>query len=347
MPENNNWLKSLYPGYFAMTMATGIISVAFFLHNNIVLSNSFMVVTIITWFVMIYLYTWRLIKYPKTVFNDLTNPKTTFIFFTFVAATNICGVLLYQHGYSTFAIICWFLAFSYWSILMYFSFTVLCFAHKEREVNIMHGGWLILIVGTQSLVLLGTKIAADFGKYSEYMMVEMYMLWALGIIFYGVLVTLFCYRIFFKAMSVNEYSPLMWVIMGAAAISANAGSSLLLTDPIIPMLAELHAVVQLISIMLWTWATWWIPLLVIMGIWTHWYRKIPLLYNPMQWSIVFPLGMYTVATSNLALSSQFTPLLFLAEGMLLIAFSAWLILMLALLKTCFNRKTMLAINKDV
>lgn len=340
MSEKSNWLKDLYPGYFAMTMATGIISIAFFLHNNIILSNSFMVITLITWLVMFYLYSWRLIKYPKAVFNDLANPKTTFIFFTFVAATDICGVLLHQHGYSSLAILCWFVAFSYWAILMYFSFTVLCFAHKDREVNIMHGGWLILIVGTQSLVLLGTKIAADLGQYAAYMMVEIYMLWALGIIFYAVLVTLFCYRIFFKTMNATDCSPLMWVIMGAAAISANAGSRLLLTDPIIPMLANLHATVQLISIMLWTWATWWIPLLVIMGIWTHYYRKVPLLYSPMQWSIVFPLGMYTVATNNLALSSQFTPLLLLTEGMLWIAFSAWVIIALALFKTYLNRKAM-------
>lgn len=338
MSDHKHWLKEFYPGYFAMTMATGIISVAFFLHDNIVLSNSFMIMTIMSWFVMTFIYTWRLIKYPKVVFENLTNPRTTFIFFTFVAATNICGVLLHQHGYSTLAIICWFIAFSYWSVLMYFSFTVLCFAHKDREVNIMHGGWLILIVGTQSLVLLGTKVAGDFGEYSAYMMVEIYMLWSLGIIFYAVLVTLFCYRIFFKTMTTEDCSPLMWVIMGAAAISANAGTRLLLTDPVIPMLANLHATVQLISIMLWTWATWWIPLLIIMGVWVHFYKKIPLVYNPMQWSIVFPLGMYTVATNNLALSSEFTPLLILTEGMLWIAFSAWLILVMALVKTYLNHE---------
>ena len=190
MSENKNWLKDLYPGYFAMTMASGILSVAFFLHNDILLSNSFMVITLVTWLVMVYLYTWRLIKYPKVVFENLISPKTTFTFFTFVAATNICGFLLHQQGHSTLAIVCWLVAFIYWSILMYFCFTVLCFAHKDREVNIMHGGWLILIVGTQSLVFLGTKIAADFGQYSAYMMVEIYMLWALGIIFYAVLVTL-------------------------------------------------------------------------------------------------------------------------------------------------------------
>lgn len=345
MSENNNWLKNLYPGYFAMTMATGIISTGFFLHNNIFLSNTFMVITLATWLVMFFLYIWRLIKYPKIVYASLIDPKTTFVFFTFVAATNICGVLLHQHGYSTLAIICWFVAFGYWSILMYLSFTALCFAHKDREVNIMHGGWLILIVGTQSLVLLGTKIAGDFGEYAAYMMVEIHMLWALGIIFYAVLVTLFCYRIFFKTMMAEDYSPFMWVIMGAAAISANAGTRLLLTDPVIPMLAELHAVVQLMSIMLWTWATWWIPLLVIMGVWIHGYKKVPLIYNPMQWSVIFPLGMYAVATNNLALSSQFTPLLLLANGMLWVACGAWLILILALLKTFLNHKPATVINE--
>ncbi|GAA6170416.1 tellurite resistance/C4-dicarboxylate transporter family protein [Colwellia sp. KU-HH00111] len=335
MPEKNHWLKNLYPGYFAMTMATGIISVGLFLHGNILLSNSFMVVTLSTWLIWFFLYTWRLIKYPKTVWDNLIDPKTTFVFFTFVAATNLCGVLLHQRGYPSFAMLCWFVAFSYWAILMYLSFTALCFAHKEREVNIMHGGWLILIVGTQSLVLLGTKVAENFGEYAAYMMVEIHMLWALGIIFYAVLVTLFCYRIFFKTMTVEDCSPFMWVIMGAAAISANAGTRLLLTDPVIPMLAELHAVVQLMSIMLWTWATWWIPLLVIMGVWIHGYKKIPLTYNPMQWSIVFPLGMYAVATNNLALSSQFTPLLFLANSMLWVACAAWIILALAFIKAFF------------
>jgi len=335
--QKYNWLKNFYPGYFAMTMATGIISVAFLLHNSLLLSTIFMAITLVTWFAMTFIYTWRLIKYPKVVLDNLINPKTTFIFFTFVAATNICGILLHQRGFITLAITCWFIAFSYWAALMYFSFTALCFAHIDREVNIMHGGWLILIVGTQSLVLLGTKIAGDFGQYASYMMVEIHMLWALGIIFYAVLVTLFCYRIFFKTMGVNDYSPLMWVIMGAAAISANAGSSLLLTDPVIPMLAELHAVVQLISIMLWTWATWWIPLLVMIGLWTHGYKKVPLKYNPAQWSIIFPLGMYTVATNNLALSSQFTPLLFLASGMLWVAGISWSLLMFFFFKNIFTK----------
>lgn len=313
-----------------MTMATGIISVAFRLQNFIILSDIFFVITLVTWLVMTFLYTWRLIKFPKAVLENLLNPKTTFIFFTFVAATNISGMLLYQHGYILLALSSWIMAFIYWSALMYFGFASLCFAHKDREVNVVHGGWLILIVGTQSLVLLGTKIAGDLGEYAAYMMVEIHMLWALGMIFYAIFVTLFCYRIFFMNMEASDYSPLMWVVMGAAAISANAGSSLLLTDPVIPLLVDLRPVVQMFSIMLWTWATWWIPLLVIIGLWKHVYCKVPLRYEPMQWSIIFPLGMYTVATNNLALSAEFKPLLYLSVGMLWIAVISWITLMLFL-----------------
>ncbi len=327
---NKLWLKNLYPGYFAMTMATGIISIAFDLQNFTLASEVFYGMTIVTWVIMTGLYTWRLIKFPKTVLDNLINPKTTFIFFTFVAATNIVGMLLFQHGFIFLALLSWALAFIYWSALMYFGFASLCFAHKDREVNVVHGGWLILIVGTQSLVLLGSKIASELGEYAAFMMVEIHMLWALGMIFYAIFVTLFCYRIFFMSMESNDYSPLMWVVMGAAAISANAGSNLLLTDPVIQLLVNLRPVVQMFSIMLWTWATWWIPLLVIIGLWKHVLHKIPLKYEPTQWSIVFPLGMYTVATNNLALSSEFNPLLYLSGAMLWIAVFAWTFLMLAL-----------------
>jgi len=333
-----HWLKDFYPGYFAMTMATGIISIGLRLQDFIKLSNAFFLFTLITWFIMTFLYTWRLIRFPKEVLENLTNPRTTFIFFTFVAATNISGMLLHFHGYHQLALVCWAVAFIYWSALMYFGFASLTFAHKDREVNVVHGGWLILIVGTQSLVLLGAKISGDLGEYAAYMMVEIHMLWSLGMIFYAIFVTLFCYRIFFMNMEVKDYSPLMWVIMGAAAISANAGSSILLTDPVIPMLVALRPSVQMISIMLWTWATWWIPLLVMIGLWKHVYKKIPITYEPSMWSIIFPLGMYTVSTNNLALSAEFNPLLYLSKGMLWVAVISWLSLILFLFHSILTKQ---------
>ncbi|MDH5434960.1 MAG: tellurite resistance/C4-dicarboxylate transporter family protein [Gammaproteobacteria bacterium] len=346
MTENSkNWLHDLYPGYFAMTMATGIITIAFDQHGFSLLYQIMAAFTFASWFVLFCLYTWRLFKYPKAVFENLSNPKTTFMFFTFVAATDICGMVLLQFGFEKIAMAAWAIAFVYWSALLYFGFAFLCFAHREREVNVVHGGWLILIVGTQSLVILGAKIAPLLGKYAAYMMIEIHMLWALGMIFYAIFVTLFCYRIFFMNMEASDYSPLMWVIMGAAAISANAGSNLILTDPVIPLFMEMRSVVQMFSIMLWTWATWWIPLLVIIGIWKHIYLRVPLKYEPMQWSIVFPLGMYTVATENLALSAEFHPLIYLSMGMLWVAAASWFVLMIFFIRAkLFNAEKKEAIS---
>ena len=82
MPYNSpHWLKDFYPGYFAMTMATGIISVALRLQNYLLLAEIFFVLTIMTWLVMTSIYTWRLIKFPKTVVENLKNPKNHFYIF--------------------------------------------------------------------------------------------------------------------------------------------------------------------------------------------------------------------------------------------------------------------------
>jgi tellurite resistance protein TehA-like permease len=95
----------------------------------------------------------------------------------------------------------------------------------------------------------------------------------------------------------------------------------------------MHAFVDGTTLVLWAWATWWIPLLVIIGIWRHVICREPLTYHPMYWSLVFPLGMYTLATHRLALAADFTPLKSVAQVLIWIAFATWLLSMLGLLRS--------------
>lgn len=326
------WLQSLHPGNFAMVMASGIVSLALSFSGQVLLAELLYGVAIAAWCALAALSLARLALYRREVVIDLLNPRMVFAYFTLVAATDVLGVLFHARGHITLAMACWVFAFLVWCSLLYLAFAVLTFLTHEHNVNIVHGGWLIAIVGTQSLVLLGTRLAPELREYADYMLVEVHMLWGLGLIFYGIFVTLFCYRIFFLTLKPEHITPLLWVIMGAAAISANAGTSLMTTDAKLPFLLAQRPFVDGVTLMIWSWATWWIPLLFVFFIWKHAVRKLPIAYEPTVWSFVFPLGMYAVASARLGLAAEFPPLGWIAAFMVWVAFAAWLGTLIALLR---------------
>jgi tellurite resistance protein TehA-like permease len=319
----NSALESLHPGNFALVMATGIISIALKAMNHAFLASFFAYMAVSAWIVLMFLCTLRLIKFHKAVVIDLTSPRMVFSYFTLVAATDIVGMLALHEGYLYVAYACWGIAFVAWCLLLYLAFSVLTFMSHENNVNIMHGGWLITIVGTQSLVLLGSELATTLGPYAHYMLVEVHLLWGLGLALYGIFVTLFCYRIFFLALKPHDLSPLLWVVMGAGAISVNAGNSLLENPITIDFLAIQKPFINGITFILWSWATWWVPLLVLFGIWKHLVRGLRFEYEPTVWSMVFPLAMYSLASQHLGVLTDFPPMNWIAHIMIILALSAW------------------------
>jgi tellurite resistance protein TehA-like permease len=217
----------------------------------------------------------------------------------------------------------WFFALTLWFILIYFSFGVLTFLNTTRRANVVHGGWLIAIVGTESLVILGTAIAPSLGGFSATVFVLIHMLWGVGLGLYGIFIALFAHRIFFFDVDPDDITPLLWVVMGAAAISTNAGSTLILTESGMPFLNSMRPFIDGITLIMWAWGTWWIPLLLLFGIWKHGVCRVPLTYTPILWSLVFPLGMYALASQRLSLAADFSPLQAISHAMVWIAVAAW------------------------
>lgn len=331
-----HWLEHLFPGYFALVMATGILSFAFEITGRTLLANLLFTGAILAWVALLILSSWRLLQFPLAVKSDLLNIRLVFSFFTLVAATSIVGILLSLRGYDELAVICWIVAFLAWSSLLYLSFSVMTFLPHSHTVNVVHGGWLIAIVATQSLVLLGVEIAPYFGEYASYMLVEVHLLWSLGLVLYGIFVTLFCYRIFFQRFEPEDISPLLWVIMGAAAIGVSAGTSLLNANVSLAFLLALRPFIDGMVMILWSWATWWIPMLIIFGIWKHFFRHYPLRYEPALWSMVFPLGMYAVASYRLGLTAEFPPLEWISYLMVWSAFIVWCLVLSGLFHSWFS-----------
>ena len=329
------WLEGLPPGYFALVMSTGILSYGFDKIGIPALSDALYALTLFSWACLVFLSIWRLIRFPQAVRIDLLSIRRVFAYFTMVVATSLVGILLNLHGWYQLSLAFWAFAFLSWSALLYLSFSVLTFLTHETSVNVVHGDWLTAIVATQSLVLLGAQISPQLGIYASYMLVEIHMLWMLGLTFYGIFVTLFCYRIFFLSFKPEDTSPLLWVIMGAAAVSTNAGTSLLAADSNLSFILAIKPFIDGVALMLWAWSTWWIPMLIIFGIWKHAIKHYPLRYEPVLWSMVFPLGMYAVASFRLGLAAEFAPLEWISRIMVWVAFATMCIVMFGMLKHLF------------
>lgn len=320
-------IRGLYPGYFALVMATGIISNAAIYLGHPALSGTLLAVNLVAFPLLLAASMLRAWRFRREFWDDLMNPRLVFSFFTVVAAADVFGLQLFHRGHVEPAIALWLLALVAWTALGYLSFSVLTLINAGSGADVVHGGWLIAIVGTESLVLLGAQLAPGFGPLGPLAFVTIYALWGIGIVFYGIFITLFSYRLFFIRVEPEDVTPLFWVVMGAAAIATNAGSTLILTDPGMPFLLAMRPFVEGTTLILWAWATWWIPLLLILGIWKHVVRKAPLAYHAMFWSLVFPLGMYTLATWRLSLAAEFPPLQWIPRVMLWVALGAWALTM--------------------
>jgi len=317
-------IATLYPGGFALVMATGIISNALFAEGRRELSELMFLANAFAYPWLAILTISRAVRFTHALWSDLINPRLVFSFFTIVAGSAVFGESLYLRGFTATALGLWLFALVVWFLLIYFSFGVLSFLNTVNGANIVHGGWLLAIVGAESLVILGTLVAPSTGDVGPMVFVLIHMLWGVGLGLYAIFVTLFAYRIFFFDVGPDDITPMLWVITGAAAISTNAGSNLMLTDSGLPFLHTMRPFIAGVTLVTWAWATWWIPLMVLFGIWKHGVRRVPLTYTPLLWSVVFPLGMYSVASLRLSLASNISPLRAISHPMLWIAIAAWI-----------------------
>ena len=313
----------LNPGCFAIVMATGIISNAMFLVDHRAIADALFALNAMT-FVWLALATLvRLVRFRAALWADLTNPRLVFSSFTLVAASDVFGLALTLRGLPGAACALWLCALVLWLVLTYHSFGVLMFLNTPEGADVVHGGWLLAIVGTESLVVLGCVIAPRAGEFGPAMFVLAHMLWGVGLALYGMFITLFAYRIFYFEIEPDDVMPHLWVVMGAAAISTNAGSVLIVTDSRLPFFEAMRPFIDGTTLILWAWATWWIPLLFLFGIWKHGVRRVPIRYTPALWSLVFPLGMYALASLRLSLASDFPAFRSVAFSMAWVALAAW------------------------
>jgi tellurite resistance protein TehA-like permease len=254
--------------------------------------------------------------------THLTGPG----YFTAVAAT---GILASQFMVLSDDLVAgkalWALAIVLWLGVTYTIFTA--FTVKRNKPTLdkgINGGWLLAVVATQSLSVSSALLAARIGQpYRLELNLFALSAWLWGGMLYIWMMALIFYRYVFFHFSPGDLSPPYWINMGAMAISTLAGSLLILNAPQAPYLASLLPFLKGFTIFYWATGTWWIPMLLLLGVWRHIYKRFPLRYDPLYWGAVFPLGMYAACTLQLDRAMEFGFLTGLTQAFFYIALIAW------------------------
>jgi tellurite resistance protein TehA-like permease len=316
--------RTLFPGYFALVMATAAMSIASFLLGH---ASSARVLLWLNW--VFYASLWgltfiRLFRFPRRVLDDLFDHQRAPGFFTLVAGTCVLAtqtmVVAQAHAV---ALILWWLGLGLWFLVMYSFFTAVTVRQRKPSLAAgINGAWLIAAVATQSIVVSRGAIdgMAAPAEWIQFLCIAMFMI---GCMLYLAIIPLIFYRLTFIQLTSRDFSPPYWINMGAVAITTLAGSTLILRLGHWPLLRPLAPFLPGFTLFFWAAATWWIPFLIALMGWRYLVRRDRLAYEPQLWGMVFPLAMYTTATFQLSRALHFGFLEPISEAVIIAAAAAW------------------------
>ena len=319
-------IKNLFPGYFSLVMATGIVTIAADLLKDESIAGLLFKINQAAYVVLCALTFVRCIAYPSRLVADFMNPEVAPGFLTVVAGTCILGseFVLFSKNYDI-GLILWLAGFLLWIMLTYALFIALVVSRPATSPAAINGSWLLAVVATQALSVLGTLLASPLADHWNALVLSALSLYLLGCILYVSIILLVAYRLIFLPLDAQDFLPSYWINMGAAAITTLAGATLILHASLSPWLQAMSPFLKGFTLLFWAFGTWWIPCIIILGAWRYFYKGFPICYDAGYWSMVFPLSMYSTCTDQMAKALDIPilhsiPLFFFSASL-----SAWIV----------------------
>jgi tellurite resistance protein TehA-like permease len=328
----------LFPGLFAFVMATGIVAIGAFLEDVDWLGRALYVVAAAGYVVIAVLMVARLVRYPRRFVDDLTSHARGFAFLTAVAGTQVLGAASgVVHGWWGLGWALWWLGIVLWVVLLYTTlFAVVLRDPKPGLEAGINGSWFLMTVATESIAVLGALLLPRTD--SDALALTCLAFFTLGIVLYLIVMTMVFLRWTFQPLEPTEADPPAWIAAGAVAITVLAGSNLLLARATTIRVDRVGPVLEVLVVLAWATATFWFPLMVAIGVWRHLVRRVPLRYHPSFWALVFPIGMYGVATYRMRDALGIAVLGWLPPVVLALALTAWTVTFVSLVGTVLPRR---------
>jgi len=326
-------VRDLDPACFAFVMATGIVSTGMSLLGPSWLSLALLAAACAGLAVLGAAFAARLVLFRANLAADLRAPDRAFGFFTITAALDVLGLrfALARHPLAT-AILAAPAALA-WLLLTYGVPASLMLARTRDSVLAdVDGSWLLWIVATESLSIAAATVVPVWPGQAGLLAPVAASLWCVGLVLYLMVATLILLRWFTIPVRPEAVGPSNWILMGATAITVLAGANLLGLTANLPVVRATSGFVSGFTFTLWAFGSWWIPLLVIIGLW-HIRRHWPPTYELALWSIVFPLGMYGVATLTFGKAANLRFMAPLARFVFWVAVAAWVLVAVAFVRS--------------
>ena len=324
---------SLYPGYFALVMATGVVSIASHFMGMRPVALALIGVNWVAWLVLWGLTLIRALRFRGLLLRDISDHQRAPGFFTIVAGTCVLGTQnVVVLGATSVGLVLWWLGLILWFGIMYTFFTAVTVrVRKPTLARGINGAWLIAAVSTQAVVVLRGVIdtTAPPPEAIQFQVIAMFLI---GCMLYLAIIPLIFYRLTFVPMSRQDFSPPYWINMGAVAITALAGSILILRGETWPLLGPLLPFLRGFTFFFWAVASWWIPFLFALMTWRYVWMRDRFTYEPAIWGMVFPLGMYTTSTYQFDRAMGYGFLDPIPEVLVFVALTAWVLGMAGLLR---------------
>jgi len=316
-------VETLDPAYFGFVMSTGIVSIAFRELGVEVIALPLAVFNVACYLLLVGLFAARVALFPGRVAADLRDRERHWGTLTFIVGTNTVGVQLVTFFDAVQAATAlWALTSVATPLLLYYLFgTEIIGARKQAVSERIDGAFLLVIVCMQSLAILGGLLSTALSSYTDAIVLLSMSYFGAGYVLYFVVVTVVAYRLLDGAVRPADWTGPYWITMGAAAITTLAGSTLGPRLESMPVWEPYAPVMIGVTFLAWAIASWWIPLLLAMDVWKFltgdiegrpplWVVAVPWarlgfgrrlhVYDPAAWGRVFPMGMYTACTLNLA-----------------------------------------------
>lgn len=318
-------------------MATGIVSAALRQDGLPGPSAVLLAIAAVSFVILVSASCWRGVAFPADMAAGLRQPDRAFEGFAFVAACAVLGNGLAGHRQGLAAAVLAGAALIAWLALTCLIPVRLAARRAARPViSQVNGTWYLWAVATQSLAIAAAFLQADGLLPPGPAASAGIAAWSLGVIVYLAAMILIVVRVLAVGIGRAEATGPYWVAMGAASISVFAATQILRIPGPLAAGGGRIAVIGA-AVVLWVMATALVPVLAALtatrcaqGPWRARYR-------PSEWAVVFPLGMYAIASLQLASTAGLPLSGHIGAAAVWVAAGAWALTFGAMLAAPFSR----------